>query len=103
MTNIDGYKRVYQTWSTPQRTTELPRASHVESKPCNEGSSRMQEMRHRVQRARIERGWSIYDLSQRVKCDVAALADFERGNDVLGADVQRELRTILELDHLVSS
>ena len=84
------YRPVWQTWSLSR-----PRAPTQE--PLNASMAERVELRQMVQRARIEQRRSVADLAARVQCDVETLAAFERGDEILGADVQKRLRAVLEL------
>lgn len=54
-------------------------------------------MRQNVQQTRIARRLSIPCLASLIKCDVAVLAAFERGDDILPDDVQSRLVKQLNL------
>ena len=55
------------------------------------------ELRHRSQRARVEKRLSVDDLAVLVRCDSETLAAFERGDEVLSAEHQQRLRKVLEV------
>ena len=92
--NQSDYVRVYQTWHLLKRTPNEC-ASYV-AQPAT--APPQMELRHSVQMARVERGLSIHDLSVKVKCSPDTLSAFERGDDVLSGDLQKALRTVLNIE-----
>lgn len=91
------YRPVYQTWSfvrPPHGLSSVSSASHTasdETSTARRGPATNQDaprnLRARVQESRIARRWSINTLAVHAKCDPVALADFERGEQVLDDDV----------------
>ena len=87
------YQRVWQTWSfcVPHATeTKVVEAEFV----VDESKS---EMRHKVQKARIECRMALCDLAQQAKCDLETLAAYERGDDVLNGEIMARIMKILNL------
>lgn len=104
--------------STMQRSNESVRASD-EQKDAMEGRTtaptslcmmgppsrlqhtfvvgQTQDVRARVQMARIDRRWSIDELAARAQCPVDVLAAFERGDEVVSDDTLRRIKTTLRL------
>ena len=75
------YRSVWQTWhvvSTGRPVVAVPSLHDVESS---------ETLRRRVQRARVERRLSIFDLSALVRCAPEQLAAYERGDEALRPDV----------------
>ena len=75
------YRSVWQTWnvvSTSRPVVAVPSLHDVESS---------ETLRRRVQRARVERRISIFDLSALVRCAPEQLAAYERGDEALRPDV----------------
>lgn len=50
------------------------------------------DWRERIQTARIERRLSISELAEKVQCDAPTLAAFERGAEVVDAELMGKLR-----------
>lgn len=88
------YETVWQTWSV---VTDARASSTRAESDCAQGTQAFHDdFRLRLQIARIERRWSIADLAQRVRCATEVLASYERGEDVVSADLRRRL--VVELD-----
>lgn len=82
---MDGYSLVWQTW-------DLVYVPHTNVDTGTTANTMVtQNLRHDVQRARIAKRLSIPALASKIQCDVATLADFERGDDILPKDVQTRL------------
>ena len=111
MDSVDKYVRVYQTWDLLQRSGrqgamtcdsngegggKQGTCAGLAADPCTSSPLHV-EMRHMVQKARVEKGMSVVDLAAKVRCQPETLAGFERGGDVLSEDLQRSLRQVLEL------
>ena len=88
------YKPVWQTWNLvrPQ-----PRAMAAPTPAVDVPACTRLDLRQRVQRARIERRWSVADLSEHATCDTETLAAFERGDEILAPEVQLRVRRVLGL------
>ena len=88
------YVPVWQTWSlirTRSRTsTDTPSSSTTVV-------ARSQDLRERMQIARIQNRLTVHELAQRVRCDVETLAAFERGEGVVSDEVQTRLVSELRL------
>ena len=91
---MNEYVRVYQTWNLVSSAGARKEGDYQSEVVSVE---RVPDFRHRVQMARIERSWSILELSSKIGCDVDTLAAFERGDDILSADLRTALSRILEL------
>lgn len=65
--------------------------------PCASAASAeaRRNVRERLQRTRIEKRLSISALAAQSRCDVELLAAFERGEDLLSADVLRRVEAAL--------
>lgn len=89
------YVPVWQTWSlirTRSRTsTDAPSSSSTTV------VARSQDVRERMQIARIQNRLTVHELAQRVRCDVETLAAFERGEGVVSDEVQSRLVSELRL------
>ena len=88
-----AYREVFQTWSFV-RVAAAPPLAVANDTPVERAS---EEWRHTVQKARIDRRWSVADLAARIQCDTETLAAFERGTHLLDEGVQRRLRAELRL------
>jgi len=88
------YREVFQTWSFVRVSAPPPLAVTCDAPP----ERAAEEWRHAVQRARINRRWSVADLAARIQCDVETLAAFERGTHLLEESIQKRLRKELRLD-----
>jgi len=86
------YRPICQKWT-------IIRHTHVDTVPTNDTVEQrsVQDLRERVQTARIERRMAISELAQRVKCDVETLAAFERGEEIVSEAVQKRLNEVLRL------
>ena len=95
------YFRIWPTWNLvpSNRRKETPRAN--EPPPVEEGvpwRPSTTELRHRVQRARMEKRMSLVDLSEQVPhSTVEMLANYERGGDPLPESVMKALLALLSL------
>lgn len=96
---MDEYKPVWTTWHIvrPQRAASIPEATAEAAAPP-------EDMRRRVQTARVQRRMSVSALAVRVQTErggalVTAdlLAGFERGEQVLAPEIQRAVRHALDL------
>ena len=92
---VDGvvYRPLWQTWSLVTRRANDAAAPAATRAPKDASTS--DALREQVQIARIDRRLSIVELAASVQCDAEQLAAFERGDEVLHADVQRRLRRAL--------
>ena len=101
----DGvYQRVWLKWSLvrssapvpppPDATRHMPLGAEIAAAPARREPV---ELRYLVQRARVERRWSVGDLAEHVHCDVETIAAFERGDELLDRAQQQKLRAALEL------
>ena len=88
---------MHQTWHL---VGDLASARSDESEPTLTAMPMAVDssLRHRVQMARVDRRWSIDDLSQHARCDASALAAFERGDEILTDSVQRSVCAALHID-----
>ena len=59
--------------------------------------ARSQDLRERMQIARIRNRLTVHELAQRVHCDVETLSSFERGEGVVSSEVQQRLVRELRL------
>lgn len=92
---MNGYVRVHQTWSFVQKTEQGAGDTHGNVKV--DVSDALDDLRHRVQVARVEKGWRLQELATRVGFDASVLADFERGDDPLTSERRRSLCKVLGL------
>ena len=94
-----AYAPVWQTWSLVREEPRDRAPARDARGTCATGGSLRagQDLRERMQISRIQSRTTISELSQQVGCDVESLAAFERGEGVLGEDVQRRIRTHLRL------
>ena len=88
-----GYRRAWQTWDLVQ----VRRVTSLETEPV-QATSHDVHLRHRVQKARIERRMSMADLAAHVGVDADRLAAFERGDELLPSDVEARVRSKLGVD-----
>lgn len=96
--SMEGYSSVWQCWDLVQSThTSEKETTHLQNKNMSR-SSNSTSMRQEVQRARIAKRLPISSLASLIKCDVAILAAFERGDDILPDDVQQRLLKQLDLN-----
>lgn len=92
----DDYREVWQTWHLVRSTARAAESSTA-APPAARAVERAPELRQRVQMARVARRWAVADLAAHAQCDAETLAAFERGDEVLHADLQRRVRQALEL------
>lgn len=92
---MSGYVRVHLTWNLVQKTDQ--KAADTSGNVKVDVSDALDDFRHRVQVARVEKGWRLQDLATRVGFDASVLADFERGDDPLTSEKRRSLCRVLEL------
>jgi len=95
--NATVYVPVWQTWSLlRQKSTTTP---SVETSHATGATvvSRTQEIRERMQIARIQNRLTVHELATRIRCDVETLASFERGDDVISDEVHRRMCKELNL------
>ena len=89
------YRPAFQTW----RLVHGPPRAAVSHGPATEKHAGEQvaeeKTRHRLQRLRIDRRMTVAQLADAVKCDVAVVAAYERGDAVLDADVVRRMERVL--------
>jgi ribosome-binding protein aMBF1 (putative translation factor) len=57
----------------------------------------LQDVRQRVQTARIKRRLTVHELAQRVFCDADQIAAFERGEGILSDEIQKRVFEELHL------
>ena len=86
------YAPVWQTWAlvkevAPPAAPAAPAPTAV-ARDC---------LRERVQIARIQMRLTPAMLAERVRCDAATVSAYERGEEVLTADVQARLLQVLGL------
>lgn len=87
------YKEVWQVWELVKPQPETVVKDVVE----HDVLERNNTFRFKMQTARIEKRMSIAELAAAVKCEVALLASFERGLEVIDSQMQSELRKILNI------
>lgn len=96
---VEEYQPVWQTWNLVH-TTRGPSVGADDASKTS-GATRTSsgiDLRQSVQRARIQRRWSIDVLASHVKCDAKLLAAFEREAEVLPQEVLERLRKCLRID-----
>ena len=100
------YRPVWQTWNLVRPSeiasagVQIPPQDRVvgrSGRPAAACDSSHENWRERIQIARVEQRLSIADLARGVGCDMETLASFERGDEVIGADVLRRVRDRLRL------
>lgn len=118
-TGEDGFVEVWQTWDLHGRTgpsrpamatrvTHLIDAGHAADDAASaaddaappqsrifRGDPGSAAQRYDLQRARIDRRWSVTELAERSGCDPASVAAYERGDGVITDDVHRRLRAAM--------
>lgn len=87
------YKEVWQVWELVKPQAETVLKDVVEQDVLERNNT----FRFKMQTARIEKRMSIAELASAVKCEVALLASFERGLEVIDSQMQSELRKILNI------
>lgn len=90
--NPNEYVRVYQTWELVSKITT--RDAFTKSEVKDES---VQDTRHLIQMARVDKGMSIQDLAFQVNCDPQTLSSFERGDDVVSEEVYLRVKNVLDL------
>lgn len=83
------YRYAYQTWDLI-RNCEKSKTVEVEQEGGGR-ESKNEDVRQRLQTARIERRISVSDLAGMIECDADALAAFERGERLLPPETMRRL------------
>lgn len=86
--NETQYVPVWQTWSLIRSRGSANPAATTGDAPAVVGRN---DLRERMQIARIQNRMTVHDLAQRVQCDVEMLARFERGDGLLPDEVQRRI------------
>ena len=87
------YRPLWQTWNLVRVRSNAPLVATADA-PVT--TNETEPLRFRIQRARIERRWSIAELATHIShCDVVTLAAFERGEEVLTVEMQKQLRKTL--------
>lgn len=87
------YREVWQIWELVKPQPETVLKDVVEQDVLERNNT----FRFKMQTARIEKRMSIAELASAVKCEVALLASFERGLEVIDSQMQSELRRILNI------
>lgn len=90
---IPGYAPVWQVWTMTTATAPPP----TDETQRQVAVAQQEEMRERVQRARIARRLSIPALAKEVLCDPETIASFERGEEILPPDTRHRVLRHLEL------
>ena len=88
------YAPVWQTWNLIRQCPTVASASATASAVAPETA---QDLRERMQIARIQNRLTPHALARMVGCDVETLAAFERGEGVVSGDVQARIRAELRL------
>lgn len=95
MPSDDEYRPLWQTWTLVRARQSVPLSVPVDAPVATPDT---EPLRQRLQRARIQRQWSVADLATHVPhCDAATLAAFERGDDTMSSEMQRTLRRVLDV------
>lgn len=89
------YHRVWQTWVIRRPATN--ETTEVDVAGSHPQTNSLADFRYKMQMARVNRGWSIQDVSERVQYDPSLLAAFERGEDVVPVEVQSSLARCLKI------
>ena len=104
MSTLTHYVPMWQTWhllseqpssAAKEEDAASPPAATAES--ARNADSQMNDLRPRVQIARIRRRISIAELADMVECDVETISSFERGENVVGEEMEQRLRDALDL------
>lgn len=88
------HHQLWQTWELVRPVA--PRPSAAQNTPR---IARSDDFRKDVQKARIERRWSVSMLASECDCDVETLAAFERGDEVIAPSIQARLKAVLKIFH----
>lgn len=93
------YVPVWQTWNLVQhRPVVAPSDDSTQvSTGSSVGKTHTQDIRERMQIARIQRRLTVHELATLVRCDVETLASFERGEGVVSDTVQERICSELRL------
>ena len=87
------YRPMWQTWELVRPIVTREDARPEGPRPV----ARPDDLRLTVQRARIERRWSVSTLASQCECDVETLAAFERGDEVIHPNIQARLKSVLKI------
>ena len=87
------YIPVFQTWHMVRPITQ---ETPFDGGDAVDGKAN-HDMRHRVQRARVERRMTVHEVAATVGCDPSVFAAFERGNGILPTDTMKKLMKELGL------
>jgi len=92
----DEYISVWETWD--RITTASPQEEVVDkTTETNVVLHDNQQLRQRVQRARIEQRMSIATLAMHVTTTADVLSAFERGDGILDSELQKRVTKYLKL------
>ncbi|MBM74316.1 MAG: hypothetical protein CMK59_02850 [Proteobacteria bacterium] len=83
------YKPVYQTWKMVRPVYSAGDQEKMDHSDLAEG-----KLRHHFQQQRIGKRLSIAELAEAISCDTETLAAYERGDDLLNADMIKKLKRI---------
>ena len=87
------YAEIWQTWSLLD-----PNAAPVQTASVmSSADARMDDFRHLVQQARIQKRMSITVLAGMVGCDCETLAAFERGDEILCTATHKRIKDVLRI------
>lgn len=87
------YRKTYQTWTISRSNNKT-----LPSEGLQQTHNSQEKLRHRLQKMRIEKRWSINNLAEAVACDVESIAAYERGDELLSADVLKTMERILSAE-----
>ena len=84
---------MWQTWTLVSKTPQV----ETVFEDTAEHSGLQDEMRYKVQVARIDMRMSVVQLAAAAKCDADTLAGYERGDEVLNSDILARIQRVLRL------
>ena len=89
---MDDYEELFQSWHFVQvEMTSMISEESVQNELDRE------VLRNEVQKKRIEKRYSIFNLSMQIGCDPDMLTLYERGDHILNKDIISKLKKKLEI------
>ena len=96
--NGTTYLPTWQTWVMVRQQRSRFDGNDTPDAPASSTADARNTLRERVQIARIEQRMTVNDLAARSGCDVDTIVAFECGDEILSADLQRRIRTVLRIE-----
>ena len=90
--NVERYVKIHQQWELVDKRRAVAMAPPTT--PCEVHAG---DLRRRAQQARVEQGWSIHDLAERIESEPSCIAAFERGDSMPCTTVQDAIARALKL------